>query len=88
MGQIHLNADRLTTAETVLRRAVAIAPDSAEARYALARTLLRRGSAKEGQPHLGEFRRLQATLLEQRRQKYESDLQNRNEHLRSEEAWK
>ena len=82
MGRIHLNAGRLTMAETVLRRAVAMAPDSAEARYALARTLLRAGKEEEGQRQLAEFQRLQETVLEQQRQKYESDLRERTERLR------
>jgi tetratricopeptide (TPR) repeat protein len=85
MGRIHLNAGRLTMAETVLRRAVAMAPDSAEARYALARTLLRAGKEEEGQQQLAEFQRLQETVLEQQRQKYENDLRGRTERLRSEE---
>ena len=84
MGQIHLNAGRLTIAETVLRRAVAVTPSSARARYALARTLLRMGKTTEGQEQLAEFRRLQEALLEQQRKKYERDLQERNEQLRGE----
>lgn len=82
MGRIHLNAGRLTMAETVLRRAVAMAPDSAEARYALARTLLRAGKEEEGQQQLAEFQRLQETVLDQQRQKYENDLRGRTERLR------
>jgi Flp pilus assembly protein TadD len=88
MGRIHLNAGRLTMAETVLRRAVAMAPDSAEARYALARTLLRAGKEEEGQQQLAEFRRLQETLLEQQRQKYDSEQKERDERLRGEETVK
>jgi hypothetical protein len=75
-------------AETVLRRAVAMAPDSAEARYALARTLLRAGKEEEGQQQLAEFQRLQETVLEQQRQKYENDLRERTERLRGEETAK
>jgi len=86
MGQIHLNADRLTMAEAALRRAVAMEPESDTARYALARTLLREGQEEEGQRQLEEFRRLQEALIEQRKQKYESDLQDRIERLRGEEA--
>ena len=88
MGRIHLNAGRLTMAETVLRRAVAMAPDSAEARYALARTLLRAGKEEEGQRQLAEFQRLQETVLEQQRQKYENDLRGRTGRLRGEETGK
>jgi Flp pilus assembly protein TadD len=86
MGRIHLNAGRLTMAETVLRRAVAMAPDSAEARYALARTLLRAGKDAEGQRQLAEFQRLQETGLETARQKYANELLDRTERLRGEEA--
>jgi tetratricopeptide (TPR) repeat protein len=82
MGRIHLNAGRLTMAEAVLRRAVAMAPDSAEARYALARTLLRAGKNEEGQKQLAEFRRLQETLLQEQRQKYETEQRGRDEQLR------
>ena len=88
MGRIHLNAGRLTMAETVLRRAVAMAPDSAEARYALARTLLRAGKEEEGQHQLAEFDRLQKTVLEQQWQKYESELRERTERLRGQEKRK
>jgi Flp pilus assembly protein TadD len=86
MGRIHLNAGRLAMAETILRRAVAMAPDSAEARYALARTLLRAGQDEDGQRQLAEFQRLQKTALEQQRQKQEDDLRERNERLRRAES--
>jgi tetratricopeptide (TPR) repeat protein len=82
MGRIHLNAGRLATAETVLRRAVAMAPDSAEARYALARTLLRAGKEEDGQRQLAEYQRLQEKGLEQERLKYEKELRERTERLR------
>jgi tetratricopeptide (TPR) repeat protein len=88
MGRIHLSTGRLTMAEIVLRRAVAMAPDSAEARYALARTLLRLGMTEEGQQQLTEFQRLQETLLEQERQKYESEQRERDERLRGGETGK
>jgi tetratricopeptide (TPR) repeat protein len=83
MGRIHLNAGRLPAAEIVLRRAVTLAPDSAEARYALARTLLRAGKDEEGQRHLAEFERLQEKGLEQERQKYADELRDRTGRLRS-----
>ncbi|HET9360053.1 MAG TPA: tetratricopeptide repeat protein [Vicinamibacterales bacterium] len=88
MGQIHLNAGRLTMAETMLRRAVAIAPDSAPARYALSRTLLGLDKEEEGRQQLAEFERLQERLLDERRQKYENDLRERNERLRGETTGK
>jgi tetratricopeptide (TPR) repeat protein len=88
MGRIHLTAGRLTMAETALRRALAMAPDSAEARYALARTLLRAGREEEGQQQLAEFQRLQEKALEEQRQKYENELRERTERLRGEETGK
>lgn len=88
MGQIHLGAGRLSIAESVLRRAVGTTPDSAPARYALARTLLRIGNAEEGHQHLAEFQRLQDRLHEQQRQKYDSDLQERNDRLGGERTGK
>jgi len=86
MGQIHLNAGRLTLAEPVLRRALAMEPDSKEARYALAMTLLRLGNEEEGQQQLAEFERLQETFLDERREKYADDLLERTERLRDEET--
>jgi cell fate (sporulation/competence/biofilm development) regulator YlbF (YheA/YmcA/DUF963 family) len=62
-----------------------MAPDSAEARYALARTLLRAGKEEEGQQQLAEFQRLQETALQQQRQKYENDLRELTERLRGQE---
>jgi tetratricopeptide (TPR) repeat protein len=88
MGEIHLGAGRLAQAETVLRRAVATAPGSDTAHYALASTLLRLGKTEEAGRHLAEFRRMQETLLEQTRRKYERDLQERNERLQSEKPAK
>ncbi len=81
MGQIHLAAGRLAPAETALRRAVTLAPDSDTAQYVLARTLLRLGQADAARQHLAEFQRLQERLLDQQRQKYERDLEGRSEAL-------
>jgi predicted Zn-dependent protease len=86
IGRIHLTAGRLTMAEAALRRALAMAPDSAEARYALARTLLRAGNEEEGQQQLAEFQRLQEKALEEQRQKYESERKERDDRLRGEET--
>jgi hypothetical protein len=66
----------------VLRRAVAVAPDAAGARYALARTLLLIGKADEGRQHLAEFQRLQAAILAQRHQKFETERKERTKQLR------
>jgi hypothetical protein len=43
---------------------------------------------EEAQQQLAEFERLQQRLLDERRQKYENDLRERNERLRGEETGK
>jgi hypothetical protein len=43
---------------------------------------------EEGRQQLAEFERLQQRLLDERRQKYENDLRERNERLRGEETGK
>jgi Flp pilus assembly protein TadD len=86
IGQIHLNAGRYTMAEEVLRRAIALQPESAEARYALGGTLLRLGKADEGKAQLAEFRRLRTAALEDQRRTFELELLKREADLRKPEA--
>jgi Flp pilus assembly protein TadD len=81
MGRIHLNAGRAEAAETVLRRAVLLDAKSGEARYALARTLLRLGRPVEAQQELAEFEKLRVTQLDEQRRKLELDLQQRTNDL-------
>lgn len=71
MGQLHLNAGRYTTAEAVLRRAVALQPDAAQPRYALGSTLLRLGKTEEAKAQLAEFQRLRAAALDEQRRTFE-----------------
>jgi Flp pilus assembly protein TadD len=71
MGQLHLNASRYTTAEAVLRRAVALQPDAAQPRYALGSTLLRLGKTDEAKSQLAEFQRLRAAALDEQRHTFE-----------------
>jgi tetratricopeptide (TPR) repeat protein len=86
IGQIHLNAGRYTMAEEVLRRAIALQPASAEARYALGGTLLRLGKADEGKAQLAEFRRLRTAALEDQRRTFELELRKREADLRTPEG--
>jgi tetratricopeptide (TPR) repeat protein len=58
IGRIHLDAERFDAAERNLRRAVALSPANAQARYALGNTLIRMGKTAEGMQHLKEFDRL------------------------------
>jgi tetratricopeptide (TPR) repeat protein len=66
-GQVHLNQGRLDQAEAMLRRAVRLDPKHAEARYALGRTLQRRGLVAEAAEQLQAFDRLRAAALEEQR---------------------
>jgi tetratricopeptide (TPR) repeat protein len=86
MGLIHLNAGRYAAAEEVLRRTVALQPDTASARYALGTTLLRLGKADEGKAQLAEFQRLQTAATEEQRRRFELELRQREANPRTPEA--
>ena len=75
MGQIHLAAGRLEVAEATLRRAVALAPELPQPRYALGSTLGRLGRIAEATEQLDAFRRLQTAAFEAERRKFEEDRQ-------------
>jgi tetratricopeptide (TPR) repeat protein len=68
IGQIHLTSGRHADAERALRRAVALDPSEAQARFALGQTLVRLGREEEGKQELAEFQRLRDEALEQQRQ--------------------
>lgn len=71
IGQIHLDAGRYDAAEPVLRRAVALAPELPQARFALGTTLVRLGRGEEGRAELAEFQRLRSAALEDQRRTFE-----------------
>ena len=71
MGQIHLAAGRLDMAEAALRRAVTLAPDLPQARYALGSTLRRLGRIEEATEQFDAYRRLQAAAFEAQRRAFE-----------------
>jgi tetratricopeptide (TPR) repeat protein len=86
IGQIHLNAGQYPLAEEVLRRAVAMQPDFAQARYALGSTLLRIGKAEEGKVQLAEFQRLRAAALDEQRRAFEIETLIHEADLRTREG--
>ena len=73
LGQLHLSADRLKDAESVLRRAVAMQPDRQDARYALGRTLVRQGRASEAREQLDAFQRIRDRAMDDQRRNFEID---------------
>ncbi len=74
IGQIHFDAGHYVEAETVLRRAIAIAPTLIQARYLLGHTLARLGRSTESHDQLAEFGRLRADVNEDARRAFEIDL--------------
>jgi tetratricopeptide (TPR) repeat protein len=69
IGQIHLDAMRYAQAARALTRAIAIAPNLAEAYYALATVLVRSGRGDEAAPHRETFARLQEQAFEEQRRR-------------------
>jgi tetratricopeptide (TPR) repeat protein len=74
IGQMHFDAGDYVAAETVLRRAIAIAPTLIQARYLIGQTLARLGRTKEGQEQLAEFDSLRAAANEDARRAFEIDM--------------
>ena len=74
LGEIHLNAGRFDRAEATLFRAVTLDPMRAQARYVLARTLLRLGRTDEANEQLAVFAKLRAKARDEVRQQFEKDL--------------
>jgi tetratricopeptide (TPR) repeat protein len=72
-GQIHFNVGRLEQALSTLRRAVALNPKTAQARYALAQTLQRLGRNAEALEELDAFDKLRAAALDEQRRQFEID---------------
>ena len=73
MGQIHLAAGRLALAASTTRKAVAMDPDLAQARYVLGSTLQRLGQTDQAAEQLAAFKRLQAAALEEQRRGFQID---------------
>jgi len=73
IGQLHLAAGRLDLAAATTRRAVALDPDLAQARYVLGTTLRRLGQIDQATEQLNAFQRLQAIAFEAQRRGFEID---------------
>jgi len=69
IGRIHLNAGRYDDALPALRRAIELSPDYAEARYALATTLMRMGKTEEAEREFQRVQQSQRRELDDRRRK-------------------
>jgi len=69
IGRIHLNAGRYDEALLSLRRAIELSPDYADARYALATTLMRVGKTEEAAREFERVQQSQRRELEDRRRK-------------------
>jgi tetratricopeptide (TPR) repeat protein len=74
LGQIHFDAARLDRAEAALRRAVALDPTLAQARYVLARTLQRLGRPMEAYEQLAAFEKLREDNFDEQRRNFERDV--------------
>jgi tetratricopeptide (TPR) repeat protein len=74
IGQIHFDAGAYAAAETVLRRAIGIAPALVQARYLLGHTFARLGRARESGEQLAEYDRLRAAANDNARRSFEIDM--------------
>ena len=74
IGELHLGAGRLAEAEASLRRAVAMAPELAQAHYALGMTLRRLHRFDEATTQLETFKRLQAASFDEQRRGFDLDV--------------
>jgi tetratricopeptide (TPR) repeat protein len=96
LGQNHMAAHRDLDAIEALERAVALAPNLRDARYALAQALTRAGRRADAQRQLSEFERLRAeTIAHDRRQMDIAALKGtavrqsaQGQHRQSVETWK
>jgi tetratricopeptide (TPR) repeat protein len=86
IGQIHLDSGRYAPAEAVLRRAVALVPTLAQARFALGMTLVRSGRSEEGRQQLAEFQRLRTAALDDQRRTFAVETLRRDADLRTSEG--
>ena len=85
IGQILFDAGRYAPAEAVLRRAIAVSPTAAQARYLLSHTLDRLGRANEAREQLAEYDRMRAAANQDARHVFEVSML-RQDALRAEAA--
>jgi tetratricopeptide (TPR) repeat protein len=78
IGQIHFDAGDYAAADTMLRRAIVIAPRLAQARYLLGHTLARLGRAEDSRIQLDAFDQLRAAANDAARQVFEVNMLRRD----------
>ena len=78
IGQIHFDAGEYAAAETVLRRAIGLAPRLVQARYLLGHTLARLGRTDESRIQLEAFDQLRAAANDAARQVFEVNMLRRD----------
>ena len=78
IGQIHFDSGDYAAADTMLRRAIVIAPRLAQARYLLGHTLARLGRAAESRTQLDAFDQLRAAANDAARQVFEVNMLRRD----------
>ena len=86
IGQIHLNAGRNDEAATALRRAVELAANHTEARYALATALMRLGKKEEATREFERVQESQRHELDERRRSMSLDILKEEAALRAAEG--
>ncbi len=74
IGRIHLDAGRYADAVSALRRAVEVAPNDTEARYALATALMRVGKTQEAAQEFDRVEEAQRRGFAERRRKMSLDV--------------
>ena len=74
IGRIHLDAGRYADAVEALRRAIEVAPNDTEARYALATALTRLGKTQEAAQEFDRVEDAQRRALAERRRKMSLDV--------------
>ena len=86
IGRIHLDAGRYADAAEALRRAVEVAPDHTEARYALATALMRSGRTQEAAREFDRVEEAQRRALAERRRNMSLDVLKEEAALRAAEG--
>jgi tetratricopeptide (TPR) repeat protein len=83
IGQMHAADGRDDAAVVVLTRAIDLDAAHIEARYALSRALMRLGKTDEARRHLEIFQKLQATAMDDERQRFRDNQRRIEEALKA-----
>jgi tetratricopeptide (TPR) repeat protein len=82
IGQLRLDAGRPDQAIAAFTRAIELAPDQYELRYALATALTRSGRSQEAAAQLQLFERVRREMLERRRKTIQDEVERNEESIR------